>query len=153
MSKPFRAYLTIRGHRHFAYICSDDASIRWYLDRELAAGELLIPGEFRPVFEAWPGGCEIVEEPEPAKEPDAIDAAIYEYISGDDDWSKESRRVFRAIIDAILAEADRRAAARLEPVALSEALAARYDAVGWGSSARDLRADAAKILAKQEAAK
>lgn len=155
MSKPFRAYRIIRGHRHFAHLFSEDADIRWFLDRDGAASESLIPGEFRPVFERWPGGCEIVEEPEPAKEPkpDAIDAAIRGYRPGDYECSKNERRHLRAIADAILAEADRRAAARLEPLPLTEALAARAKAIGYANSDAGYRIEADKIRAKQEAAK
>lgn len=84
----------------------------------------------------------------PAPAPDAIERAIEAYIHGPrcKETATEAARAFAA---AILAETDRRIAAALEPAALSDALAARCEAVGHINSAAGRRHEAKTIRAKQ----
>jgi hypothetical protein len=121
MSRPFRAYRTVDGARLFAMLDNgDDHDIMWMAPDEWPNNHdtAIFDPEWLPVFEAWPGGCEIVPVAPLRPEPDAIDAAIDEHDLSSDTPLLAYRQSMRRFADAILAEVDRRIAAALAPAEL-----------------------------------
>jgi hypothetical protein len=123
MSRPFRAYRTVDGARLFAMLDNgDDHDIMWMAPDEWPNNHdtAIFGPEWLPVFAAWPGGCEIVPVDPPRPEPDAIGSARRELAARIHNECTLGRidDGLQGLINAILAEVDRRIAAALAPAEL-----------------------------------